>query len=119
MGKAVRRAWWISASALPSASASAEKPEAGAVLSRSVFGPQRVECQVPPVDGASQLFTDHREIGVQLSPAGYPAPFDPTEQLRHILYARRVERGMHLDIEVVAELESPEELQDRCVAQHH
>ena len=51
-------------------------------------------------------------------PLGHPAALDPAEEAGDVGDAGRVERGMHLDVEVVAELQTPEEFENRCVAQH-
>ena len=87
------------------------------VLRSSVFGPQRVQCQVPAVGGAGQSMTIARSASSCRPPD--TQFLNPAEQSRHVLDAHRIEGGMHLDIEVVADLEPPEELQDRYLAQHH
>ena len=111
-----RAEWWISASALPSALASAAKPDpmmsSGAVF--SVLSESSARSQ--PSTAPASFYHDHCEIGVQLPPAGHPA-FNPAEQSRHIL-DHRVERGMHLDIEVVADSRRRKSFRI-AISQHH
>ena len=92
---------------------------AGPDLTGSVFDPQGVERQPPAVHRASQHLNHHGKISVQLPAVGHPAALDPAEQAGDIGDPGCVERGMHLDVEVVAEFQTPEEFENRCVSQHY
>ena len=83
---------------------------AGPHLSGSVFGPQRVERQVPAVDRAGQHLNHHPKISVQLPALGHPAALDPAVQASDIRDPGGVERGMHLDVEIGAEFQAPKSL---------
>ena len=84
MGKEERRAWWISASALPSASASAAKPETVVILVDAFSARSESSASSQPSTGAGQLLNHHRKISVQLPAARHPAALDPAIQTRDI-----------------------------------
>ena len=91
----------------------------GLDLGRRIFGSQRLQRQVPAIDRACQLLDHHCEISVELPPVGDPAALDPTEQTCDIGDASGIERGMHFNIEVVAQFQTTEQLQDRYLTEHH
>ena len=91
----------------------------GLDLGRHILGSQRLQRQVPAVDSARQLLDHHCEISVELPPRGNPAALDPTKQTCDIGDASGIERRVDFNIEVVAQFEATEQLQDRCLTKHY
>ena len=109
-GKASRRAAWVSASARPSASASAVK--LCPASSRSRASPQ------PSVAPRSSSTTMARSAS-QVSAVAGPAALGPAVEPGHVGHAGPVERVVDLDVEVAAQLQPPEQLEHGHVPEHH
>ena len=86
---------------------------------RSSPGSQRVQGQAPAVLAPRQLLHHHGQVGVAGRAVAGPAALGPAVEPGDVGDAGPVQRVVHLDVEVAAQLEPAEELDHGHVAEHH